>query len=109
MRIFNAQLLSRWCAQVLRQNIKLLQRKDTKIKDQIIRENNTKISSLERNNKIQLDHVEELKRINEKTKTKKRDLVEKKKKMVEQIEELKADKEELKLKLQLQTDPEELD
>ena len=29
--------------------------------------------------------------------------------MVEQIEELKADKEELKLKLQVQTDPEELD
>ena len=33
----------------------------------------------------------------------------KKKKMVEQIEELKADKEELKLKLQVQTDPGELD
>ena len=30
-------------------------------------------------------------------------------KMVEQIGELKADKEELKLKLQVQTDPEELD
>ena len=30
-------------------------------------------------------------------------------KMVEQIEELKADKEELKLKLQVQTDPGELD
>ena len=29
--------------------------------------------------------------------------------MVEQIGELKADKEELKLKLQVQTDPEELD
>ena len=50
-----------------------------------------------------------MKRINEKIKTKKRDLVEKKIKMVEQIGELKADKEELKLKLQVQTDPEELD
>ena len=36
-------------------------------------------------------------------------LLKKRKKMVEQIEELKADKEELKLKLQVQTDPEELD
>ena len=36
-------------------------------------------------------------------------LLKKRKKMVEQIGELKADKEELKLKLQVQTDPEELD
>ena len=36
-------------------------------------------------------------------------LLKKRKKMIEQIEELKADKEELKLKLQVQTDPEELD
>ena len=36
-------------------------------------------------------------------------LLKKRKKMIEQIEELKADTEELKLKLQVQTDPEELD
>ena len=85
-------------------------RKDTKRKEKIIRKNNTKIADLEKTNKIQLDHIERLKRINEKIKKKKRDLVEEnKKKMVEQIEELKADKEELKLKLQVQTYPEELD
>ena len=84
-------------------------RKDTKRKEKIIRKNNTKIADLEETNKIQLDHIERLKRINEKIKKKKRDLVEENEKMVEQIEELKADKEELKLKLQFQTYPEELD
>ena len=86
------------------------QRRETsKKKDQIIRKNNTKIADLEETNKIQLDHIERLKRINEKIKKKKRDLLEENEKMVEQIGELKADKEELKSKLQFQTYPEELD
>ena len=86
-----------------------MQRKDTKIKDEMIRENNTKIADLERTNRIPLDHIEELKRTNEKIKAKERDLIEEKKNMRKQIGELKAEKEELKLKLQVQTDPEELD
>ena len=49
-------------------------RKDTKRKEKIIRKNNTKIADLEETNKIQLDHIERLKRINEKIKKKKRDL-----------------------------------
>ena len=77
-------------------------RKDTKRKEKIIRKNNTKIADLEETNKIQLDHIERLKRINEKIKKKKRDLVEENEKMVEQIGELKS-------KLQFQTYPEELD
>ena len=83
-------------------------RKDTETKDEIIRENNTKIADLERKNKIQIDLIEEFKRTNEKIKTKERDLVEEKKMMKKQIGDLKAEKEELKLKLQVQTDPEEL-
>ena len=51
-------------------------RKDTKREEKIIRENNTKIADLEKTNKIQLEHIEKLKRINEKIKKKKRDLVE---------------------------------
>ena len=86
-----------------------MQRKDTKIKDEMIRENNTKIADLERTNRIPLYHIEELKRTNEKIKAKGRDLIEEKKNMRKQIGELKAEKEELKLKLQVQTDPEELD
>ena len=79
-------------------------RKDTETKDEIIRENNTKIADLERKNKIQLDHIEEFKRTNEKIKTKERDLVEEKKMMKKQIGVLKAEKGELKLKLnQLKT------
>ena len=39
-------------------------RKDTKRKEKIIRENNTKIADLEKTNKILLDHIEKLKRIN---------------------------------------------
>ena len=77
-------------------------RKDTKRKEKIIRKNNTKIADLEKTNKIQQDHIERLKRINEKIKKKKRDLVEENEKMVEQIGELKS-------KLQFQTYPEELD
>ena len=61
-------------------------RKDTKTKDEIIRENNIKIDDLERTNKIQLDHIEELKRINKKVKTKKRDLMEEKKKWRNRLE-----------------------
>ena len=55
-------------------------RNDTKRKEKIIRKNNTKIADLEKTNKIQLDHIERLKRINEKIKKKKRDLVEENKK-----------------------------
>ena len=36
-------------------------RKDTKRMEKIIRKNNTKIADLEETNKIQLDHIEELK------------------------------------------------
>ena len=84
-------------------------RKDTETKDEIIRENNTKIADLERKNKIQIDYIEKFKRTNEKIKKKRRDLVEEKKMMKKQIEGLKAEEEELKLKLLVQTDPEELD
>ena len=86
-----------------------MQRKDTKIKDEMIRENNTKIADLERTNRIPLDRIEELKRTNEKIKAKERDLIEEKKNMRKQIEGLKAKEGELKLKLQVQTNPEELD
>ena len=77
-------------------------REDTQTKDEIIRENNTKIADLERKNKIQLHHIENLEGINEYTRKKNE-------RMVEQIGELKARKEESRLKLQVQTDPEELD
>ena len=82
-------------------------RKDTKRKNEIIRGNKTKIADLEKMNKILQNRIEKLKRMNDKTKTKKKDLVEENKKMVEQIRELKAEKEEPKL-LQVQTDLEEL-
>ena len=80
-----------------------MERMDTEIKDE------TKIADLERTNRIQLDYIEELKRTNEKIETKKRDPIEEKKNMKKQIADLKAEKEELKLKLQVQTDPGELD
>ena len=77
-------------------------RTDMKRKDEIIRENNTKIADLERTNKSQLENIEQLKRKNEKVKKKKRDLIEEKKKMKKQIGELKAENKELKLKLEIQ-------
>ena len=77
-------------------------REDTKTKDEIIRENNTKIADLERKNGIQLDYIKNLEGIVEYTTTRNE-------RMVEQIEGLKAVKEEPRLKLQVQTDPEELD
>ena len=84
-------------------------RKDTKTKDEIIRENDIKIANLVRVNKMQLYCIEWLKRNNENIETKKRDIAEEKKKMDKQIGELKAKEEELKWKLQFQTDPEKLD
>ena len=70
--------------------------------DKIIRENNTKIADLERENGIQLYHIKNLERINDYTKTRNE-------RMVEQIKGLKAVKEEPRLKSQVQTDPEEPD
>ena len=84
-------------------------RKDTKTKDEIIRENDIKIANLVRVNKMQLYCIEWLKRNNENIETKKRDIAEEKKKMDKQIGELNAKEEELKWKLQFQTDPEKLD
>ena len=84
-------------------------RKDTKTKDEIIRENDIKIANLVRVNKIQLYCIEWLKRKDENIETKKRDIAEEKKKMDKQIGELKAKEEELKWKLQFQTDLEKLD
>ena len=81
---------------------KVKNRMDTKRKDGMIREKNTKIADLERTNKIQLEEIEDLKKTKENIKTKKRDLVEEKKKLEKQIGELKAKNEELKLKLQVQ-------
>ena len=78
---------------------KVKNRMDTKRKEKIIRENNTKIADLEKKNKIQLDDIEDLKKERENIKTKKRDLVEEKKKLEKQIGELKDENEELKLKL----------
>ena len=74
---------------------KVKNRMDTKRKDGMIREKNTKIADLERTNKIQLEDIENIK-------TKKRDLVEEKKKLEKQIGELKDENEELKLKLKVQ-------
>ena len=74
---------------------KVKNRMDTKRKDGMIREKNTKIADLERTNKIQLEDIENIK-------TKKRDLVEEKKKLEKQIGELKDENEELKLKLKIQ-------
>ena len=81
---------------------KVKNRMDTKRKDGMIREKNTKIADLERTNKIQLEEIEDLKKTKENIKAKKRDLVEEKKKLEKQIGELKAKNEELKLKLQVQ-------
>ena len=81
---------------------KVKNRMDTKRKDGMIREKNTKIADLESTNKIQLEEIEDLKKTKENIKTKKRDLVEEKKKLEKQIGELKAKNEELKLKLQVQ-------
>ena len=79
------------------------QRRETsKKKDQIIRKNNTKIADLEKTNKIQVNHIDDLTRTNEKIKTEKSYLVEEKEKMKKQIEELKAEKDEQKSKLQVQ-------
>ena len=81
---------------------KVKNRMDTKRKDGMIREKNTKIADLERTNKIHLEEIEDLKKTNENIKTKKRDLVEEKKKLEKQIGELKDENEELKLKLKVQ-------
>lgn len=77
-------------------------RENSKKKDQIIRKNNTKIADLEKTNKIQVNHIDDLTRTNEKIKTEKSYLVEEKEKMKKQIEELKAEKDEQKSKLQVQ-------
>ena len=74
---------------------KVKNRMDTKRKDGMIREKNTKIADLERTNKIQLEDIKNIQ-------TKKRDLVEEKKKLEKQIGELKDENEELKLKLKVQ-------
>ena len=81
---------------------KVKNRMDTKRKDGMIREKNTKIADLERTNKIQLEEIEDLKKTKENIKAKKRDLVEEKKKLEKQIGELKDENEELKLKLKVQ-------
>ena len=74
---------------------KVKNRMDTKRKDGMIREKNTKIADLERTNKIQLEEIKNIQ-------TKKGDLVEEKKKLEKQIGELKDENEELKLKLKVQ-------
>ena len=74
---------------------KVKNRMDTKRKDGMIREKNTKIADLERTNKIQLEDIKNIQ-------TKKGDLVEEKKKLEKQIGELKDENEELKLKLKVQ-------
>ena len=75
---------------------------DTKRKDGMIREKNTKIADLERTNKIQLEEIKDLKKTKENITTKKRDLVEEKKKLEKQVGELKDENEQLKLKLKVQ-------
>ena len=81
---------------------KVKNRMDTKRKDGMIREKNTKIADLERTNKIQLEEIDDLKKTKENITTKKRDLVEEKKKLEKQIGELKDENEQLKLKLKVQ-------